>query len=406
MTFFWKNHMTTIKESDELKFAKKQINHLEELLITNFKELSDYKYALDESSIIAITDQKGIIKKVNKNFCKISKYSEQELIGQDHCIINSGHHSKEFIRDLWLTIANGEIWKGEIKNKAKDGSIYWVDTTIVPFLNEQRKPYQYLAIRSDITERKNAEEYLLQRTSQLENANKNLLTFNYVSSHDLQEPLRKIQTFITILLDEENQNLSDSGKHNLHRLQLAALRSQQLIQDFLNFSSIATIDLEFEKTDFNLILEEVKTELKVIINEKQAIIEASNLCELHTVAIQFKQLIHNLISNSLKFSHPDRLPHIILKSKITNGSEVNNPQLLAEKKYHHITISDNGIGFDQKYKDRIFEIFQRLHSKDNYDGTGVGLAIVKKIIENHNGIIHATSLINKGTTFDIYIPVS
>jgi chemotaxis family two-component system sensor kinase Cph1 len=398
--------MTKIKGSEELLFAKKQINHLEELLITNFKELSDYKYALDESSIIAITDQKGIIKKVNKNFCKISKYSEQELIGQDHCIINSGHHSKEFIRDLWLTIANGEIWKGEIKNKAKDGSIYWVDTTIVPFLNEQRKPYQYLAIRSDITERKNAEEYLLQRTSQLENANKNLLTFNYVSSHDLQEPLRKIQTFITILLDEENQNLSDSGKHNLHRLQLAALRSQQLIQDFLNFSSIATIDLEFEKTDFNLILEEVKTELKVIINEKQAIIEASNLCELHTVAIQFKQLIHNLISNSLKFSHPDRLPHIILKSKITNGSEVNNPQLLAEKKYHHITISDNGIGFDQKYKDRIFEIFQRLHSKDNYDGTGVGLAIVKKIIENHNGIIHATSLINKGTTFDIYIPVS
>jgi len=398
--------MTKIKGSEELLFAKKQINHLEELLITNFKELSDYKYALDESSIIAITDQKGIIKKVNKNFCKISKYSEQELIGQNHCIINSGHHSKEFIRDLWLTIANGEIWKGEIKNKAKDGSIYWVDTTIVPFLNEQGKPYQYLAIRSDITERKNAEEYLLQRTSQLENANKNLLTFNYVSSHDLQEPLRKIQTFITILLDEENQNLSDSGKHNLHRLQLASLRSQQLIQDFLNFSSIATIDLEFETTDFNLILEEVKTELKVIINEKQAIIEASNLCELNTVAIQFKQLIHNLISNSLKFSHPDRTPHIILKSKITNGSEVNNPKLLAEKNYHHITISDNGIGFDQKYKDRIFEIFQRLHSKDNYDGTGVGLAIVKKIIENHNGIIHATSLINKGTTFDIYIPVS
>jgi len=126
------------------------------------KEITDYKYALDQSAIVAITDQKGIIKHVNENFCKISKYLPDELIGQDHRIINSGYHSAEFIRNIWVTIAGGNIWKGEICNKAKDNSIYWVDTTIVPFLNEKGKPYEYLAIRADITERKRSENDLKQ----------------------------------------------------------------------------------------------------------------------------------------------------------------------------------------------------------------------------------------------------
>jgi PAS domain S-box-containing protein len=149
-------------EIEQRKIAEHKViqlnEHLDKKILERTSEISDYKYALDESSIVAITDSKGVIKHVNTNFCKISKYSREELIGKDHRIINSGYHSKEFIRDLWTTISRGKIWKGELKNKAKDGGTYWVDTTIVPFVSALGIPHQYIAIRSDITNRKKAEE--------------------------------------------------------------------------------------------------------------------------------------------------------------------------------------------------------------------------------------------------------
>lgn len=165
-----------IKAEDELRnlnaSLEQRILERTSALQDSLREISAYKYALDAAAIVAITNQKGIITHVNENFCKISKYSKEELINQDHRIINSGFHSKEFIKDLWRTIAAGKIWKGELKNKARDGTYYWVDTTIIPFLNEEGKPYQYLAIRADITERKQAEEKIFALNQEIKRSEK------------------------------------------------------------------------------------------------------------------------------------------------------------------------------------------------------------------------------------------
>ena len=252
-----------------------------------------------------------------------------------------------------------------------------------------------LAFQNDEKE-KRAEELII--------ANKELLAFTYISSHDLQEPLRKIQTFVTIILENENKNLSDNGKYNFERMQIAAGRMQQLIDDLLAFSRVATTELKFEKTELNQIIEEVKAELKDTIYEKHATIEIGELGTPNLIAFQFRQLMYNLISNALKFSNPEIPSHIKITNRIVKGSKLNNEKLSQGKTYYHITVKDNGIGFEPHFSERIFGVFQKLHGKEVYAGTGIGLAIVKKIVENHNGHITATGELKKGASFDIYIP--
>ncbi|MBK8881777.1 MAG: two-component sensor histidine kinase [Bacteroidales bacterium] len=244
------------------------------------------------------------------------------------------------------------------------------------------------------------------RAAELSIANKELLAFTYISSHDLQEPLRKIQTFVTIILENEKDNLSETGKYNFQRMQLAAKRMQQLIDDLLAFSRINTTEHKFEKTELCMIVDEVKAELRDTIEEKHATIKSTNLGSANIIPFQFRQLIYNIISNALKFSKPDIPSHIEISSRIVKGSNLNIEKLSPEKNFCHLTFRDNGIGFEPHFSERIFEVFQKLHSKDIYGGTGIGLAIVKKIVENHKGIITATSKLNKGAQFDIYIPAT
>jgi signal transduction histidine kinase len=187
-------------------------------------------------------------------------------------------------------------------------------------------------------------------------------------------------------------------------MQEAAARMQTLIQDLLAYSRTNTTDRVFENIDLADIVNEVKTDIKETRTEKDVVIEVGQMCEINVIAFQFRQLLYNLIGNAIKFSRPDIKPHIRIESEMVIGNAVDQVPLSPKKRYCHISIADNGIGFDPQYKDRIFEVFQRLHGKEEYSGTGIGLAIVKKIVENHHGAITATSEVNKGAIFDIYIP--
>jgi signal transduction histidine kinase len=245
-------------------------------------------------------------------------------------------------------------------------------------------------------------------TEQLLLSNKELEQFAFIASHDLQEPLRKIQTFIDLVLENE-PNLSARSKDYILRMHSSARRMKTLIEDLLDYSRTNIAERKFERTNLNVIVEDVKNDLEDLIKGKEAIIRTPHLTDAFINPSLFSQVINNLVRNALKFSKPDSQPVITISSDIATGHQLQNGNgslavLEPGKTYTHIQVADNGIGFDPQFKEKMFEMFQRLHVKEHPEGTGVGLAIVKKIIEHHNGIITATGEVKKGASFDIYIP--
>lgn len=318
-----------------------------------------------------------------------------------------------------LIIANKELaFQNEEKEKRAAELI--IANKELAFQNQEKeKRAAELIIANEELAFQNEEKE--KRAAELIIANKELLAFTYISSHDLQEPLRKIQTFATLILENENANLSEKGKYHFQRMQVSASRMQQLIDDLLAFSRISTTDHTFEKTELGAVISDVKNDLRDVILEKNATIEVTDTCSAHIIAFQFRQLMYNLVSNALKFSRPDVACHIVVSSCIATGKELaerygaaftltqegNNAiveKFSPQKKYCHLRVQDNGIGFESHFSERIFGVFQKLHSKEVYKGTGIGLAIVKKIVENHKGFIIATGELNKGARFDIFIP--
>jgi light-regulated signal transduction histidine kinase (bacteriophytochrome) len=256
----------------------------------------------------------------------------------------------------------------------------------------------------DIAEQKKYSKKLEEMNRELIKMNEELSSFAYVSSHDLQEPLRKIQMFSKRILEKEINSLSEEGKDFFYRMDNAANRMRVLIDDLLKYSRTNTSQKLFVKTRLNELMMEVKQELYEKIMATNTIIEYESLPELNIIPFQFKQLFTNLVSNSIKFARKGVAPRITVKSTLIKGAMINNPAADTDKKYWHLSFADNGAGFDPQYNEQIFGLFQRLHGRKEYEGTGIGLAIAKKVVENHNGIIMAEGKENEGATIHIFLP--
>jgi PAS domain S-box-containing protein len=510
-----------------------------------------------------VTDVQGTITYVNEKFCTISQYSEDELIGKNHRILNSGHHPKQFFQEMYRSIASGKVWHGEIKNRAKDGSIYWVDTTIVPFIGGDGKPRQYVAIRADITERKRASDALaaqalelsryaeeltdsqealqsqtlmlqsvldsmseglvvadetgkfiiwnpaaqrivglgaadmpsgewnkhygvflpdtvtpfppeqnpllraihgevcsaemflrnaelaegvwidssasplrnkgdmahgaviafrditqrkkdeqkirklndelelrvVERTAQLEAANKELESFSYSVSHDLRAPLRHISGFSKLLVEEYGAGLDPNAQHYLDRIQSGTQKMGLLVDELLNLARVGRSAINRQPTNLKSMIAEVIAMLQPESEGRQVDWMVAELPVVDCDPVLVKQVFQNLLANSLKFTRS--------RGRVDESARATTPASHAvievgcsEKEGLPVFIvRDNGIGFDLKYVDKLFGVFQRLHREEDFEGTGVGLATVKRIVEKHGGRVWAEGEVGKGAAF-------
>jgi PAS domain S-box-containing protein len=392
------------KNREKLESANVELRKSEERYHQMVAEVADYA--------ILLLSPEGKVENWNKGAENIKGYKASEILGKHFRVFYEAKDLENKLPERLIETARRE---GKASHEGwrvrKDGTRFWGSTVITALHNEQHEIIGFSKVTRDLTEKKLADDQVHEKSLQLEHQNRELermnqelTSFAYVSSHDLQEPLRKIQTFITRIAETESEILSDRGKDYFARIQNAANRMQTLIDDLLTYSRTNTDERKIEQADLNTILDDVKAELREKIEEKSAVIKSDKLPTVNVVAFQFRQLLVNLIGNSLKFAKSDVTPRIEIKCDVVPSDEVSEFKYGHEKNLYHLAITDNGIGFEPEYNTKIFEVFQRLHGRSEYSGTGIGLAICKKIIENHGGHISAKGTPGVGATFHIYLP--
>ena len=354
-------------------------------------ELEQMKATLDQHAATARFDVNGQFISVNKKFCTNSGYSSEELVGQDIKILNSGIHPPAAFRDLWDTAVGGRSWHGELCNRAKDGTLSWGATSITPHLDRNGDIDSFIYVATDITDRVIAEQALLESVQAHKQSNEDLQQFANIVSHDLREPLRMVSSFVTLLSRRYGDKLDDSARQYINFAVDGAQRMQDLLEGLLEFSRVQTHGEPFSELDLAEAVEAAVNNLAMLIEDSGAEITIDSLATVKGDKTQLMQVFQNLIANAVKFcKEPPPMIHI---------------SAMQEENSLSIAVTDKGIGIDPKNFERVFQIFQCLHARQEYEGTGVGLAVCKRIMERHNGSISVQSVPGQGSTFTLNFPV-
>ncbi len=390
----------TCQDITDAYYLRKQLEYEKSLAEALIENSVDVLYAFDSNFNLIV---------FNGRAEKVFGIGRTEVLGKSLNAIELFNNDEQLLTDLQ------GAYRGSIthyKEKQLAGQDNCFEQFVIPVIGVNEESLGVLVLSHDITDIKKAaasvdeaNRILEQKNRELERSNKELTSFSYVASHDLQEPLRKIKTFNSLIIQKDGDTLTPHTREVMEKIDKSVLRMQTLIRDLLSFSRTHNDVTIFEEVDLNRIVSDVYASFTDFAGPRGITVYADQLPVVSGIPFQLTQLFTNLVSNSIKYGKGDRSTVRITSQKI-EGNELDLKDIDKRKTYYHISVTDDGIGFDPEQSEKIFEIFQRLHNRQEYSGTGIGLAICKKIVQNHHGVITASGREKEGSTFNIYLPGS